>query len=304
MSMNIGGDTGVLNIQATNEGLDSEMHLTINGGNINIFSGNDGINTNEDGVSVTTINGGTLNIQVTGETGEGDGIDSNGYLVINGGTVIAAACSNSADAGIDSDMGIHITGGTVIASGSMLDRIEDGGQTYAVFNFAGKQSGEVLTLRNEQGGAVMEFCPENGCSVLIFSSPDLTAGTYTLRSGDTLLAGQSGGMTGPGMGMAGMRPDGGEIPQRPEGGKWPEGMTPPEGAEPPAGMERPDGGKWPEGMMPPNGTERPEGGKWPEGGRGDRPGQIGGMIGERSAEFHITDGGNLFGSVAPAESAS
>jgi hypothetical protein len=114
MSMNIYGDqknTGVLNIYAENEGLDSEMHLTIHGGNIHIESGNDGINTNEDGISVTTVNGGKLTIRVTGETGEGDGIDSNGYLVINGGTVIAAACSNSADAGIDSDMGIHINGG-------------------------------------------------------------------------------------------------------------------------------------------------------------------------------------------------
>ena len=84
------------------------------------------------GVSVTTINGGTLRIRVTGETGEGDGIDSNGWLVINGGTVVAEACSQSADAGIDSDMGIHINGGTVIATGSMLDRIEEGGQNYAV----------------------------------------------------------------------------------------------------------------------------------------------------------------------------
>ena len=138
-SMNIFGgkeNTGVLNIKAKNEGLDSEMHLTVNGGDIRIESGNDGINTNEDGVSVTTVNGGKLTIKVTGETGEGDGIDSNGWLVINGGTVIAAACSNSADAGVDSDMGIHINGGTVIATGHMLDQIEDGGQNYAVFNFA------------------------------------------------------------------------------------------------------------------------------------------------------------------------
>lgn len=38
-----------------------------------------------DGVSVATINGGKLTLTVTGETGEGDGIDSNGWIVINGG---------------------------------------------------------------------------------------------------------------------------------------------------------------------------------------------------------------------------
>jgi len=119
MSMNVSGESGnsgVLSIKAENEGLDSEMHLTINSGTISIISGNDGINTNEDGVSVTTINGGDLYILVAGTTGEGDGIDSNGWLVINGGTVETAACSGSADAGIDSDMGIHIGAGAAIIS--------------------------------------------------------------------------------------------------------------------------------------------------------------------------------------------
>ena len=63
MSMNVSGETagdGVLNITGDNEGLDTELHLTINGGVINIDAANDGINTNEDNVSVTTINGGTV----------------------------------------------------------------------------------------------------------------------------------------------------------------------------------------------------------------------------------------------------
>ena len=59
--MNIFGP-GSLELTADNEGLDTELHLTINGGDITIYSGNDGINTNEDGVSVTTINDGSLTI--------------------------------------------------------------------------------------------------------------------------------------------------------------------------------------------------------------------------------------------------
>ncbi len=215
MSMNIEGGqngNGVLNINAENEGLDSELHLTINGGIININSGNDGINTNEDGVSVTTINGGSVNILVNGETGEGDGIDSNGWLVINGGKVTAQACTDSADAGIDSDMGIHINGGTVIATGHMLDRIEDGGQIYAVFNFNEKQDREyTLCLKDETGTALMEVCPENSYSVMIYSSPELVSGTYTLWSGDTQLANQGGSMGGPG--NHGMNQDGMTLPE-------------------------------------------------------------------------------------------
>lgn len=211
MSMNINGDeegTGKLNITAENEGLDSELHLTINGGKINIRSGNDGINTNEDGVSVTTVNGGTLKITVTGETGEGDGIDSNGWLVINGGTVIAQACSTSADAGIDSDMGIHINGGTVIATGSMLDRIEDGGQPYATFSLGQRQGeGSTLYIKDETDNTVNKFESENAFSLLVFSSPDLSDdNSYTLCDADYQLAEEGNGMgMGPG-GPGGMRP--------------------------------------------------------------------------------------------------
>lgn len=282
MSMNVNGDEkgdGVLNINAENEGLDSELHLTINGGYININSGNDGINTNEDGVSVTTINGGNLTINVTGETGEGDGIDSNGWLVINGGSVTAAACSNSADAGIDSDMGIYINGGTVIASGHMLDQIEQGGQTHVVFNFAETQDGsETLCLKDEEDKAVMEICPGNAYSVLVYSSPELKAGTYTLWSNDKQMAGQGGGMAG-GFGMGGARPEGEGM--TPPDGEMPEGIELPEGMEPPEGMKRP------EGMEPPEGMERPEGMEPPEGMD----------VSEVTTEFKINDGTNMFGQI-------
>ena len=285
MSMNVSGGkdgTGVLNIRAENEGLDSEMHLPLNGGNVNIFSGNDGINTNEDGVSVTTINGGRLHIRVTGESGEGDGIDSNGWLVIRGGEVIAAACSHSADAGIDSDMGIHIYGGTVIATGSMLDRIEGGGQTYAVFTFQQKQSGaDTVTLKHESGKTVMEHCPQNEWSILVYSSADLKAGGYTLWSGGQQMAGQGGMAGGPGMRPEGMTPPGGFD-------RHPEGFTPPEGVVPPQG-ERPEEERPPVGEMPP---EHPEG-------PGGKPSYEGGAVGERSDVFVIADGANMFGAIAP-----
>ncbi|MBQ8263587.1 MAG: carbohydrate-binding domain-containing protein, partial [Oscillospiraceae bacterium] len=226
MSMNIDGG-GVLNINAANEGLGTELHLTLNGGNINIVSGNDGINTNEDNVSVTTVNGGSLAIRVDGATGEGDGIDSNGWLVINGGSVYAQACAFSGDAGIDSDMGIHINGGTVVASGNMLDRIGESGQTFAVFQFAAAQEGGLYSLRNADGSAVVEPEIENSFSYLIISDPALTEGEYSLYSGDTPLAGARSG------GMGGNMMPGGQRPAMPEGMTPPEGMEMPEGITPP-----------------------------------------------------------------------
>ncbi len=244
MSLNINGGEkgdGVLNLIAENEGLGSERHLTVGGGILKIRSGNDGINTNEDGISVTTIGGGEVNITVTGETGEGDGIDSNGWLVINGGTVKAFACSESADAGIDSDQGIYINGGTVIATGSMLDRIETGGQTYAVFQFAEKQNRNTPIALKQGEKTLLETTPENAFSLMIYSAPQLTEGTYTLWSGSTQLAGQKGISFG-----GGMRPEGGK-------GERPENFTPPEG-------ERPNGFTPPEGVRPEDFTPlEPEG---------------------------------------------
>ncbi|MBR3935497.1 MAG: carbohydrate-binding domain-containing protein, partial [Oscillospiraceae bacterium] len=135
-SLNIDGGeegTGVLNIEAENEGLNSEMHLTINGGNINITSQDDGINANEDGVSVITINGG--GIIVSGGLGaEGDGIDSNGKIVINGGKLWAFGNGRTGDGGIDADMGITVNGGSVAAFGSRNDSVTALGEL-PVFSF-------------------------------------------------------------------------------------------------------------------------------------------------------------------------
>ena len=289
-SMNVsGGDKGdgVLNIKAENEGLDSELHLTINGGIINITSGNDGINTNEDNVSVMTMNGGTLNIVCVGRTGEGDGIDSNGWLVINGGTLTAQACATSGDAGIDSDKGIYINGGKVIASGNMLDHIAGGEQNYAVFQFAERQDGNnTYTLKNSDGKVIGEYAPVNAFTYLIVADEALTPGDYTLWQGDVQLTAVSI------ENMRGGMPHG----ERPE---MPHGPHP----ELPEGIERPD---------KPNGEQPPmPGGEIPKGERPEMPEGMGNMTppdnmrpmkfeGETSTTFTIKKGGNQFVNVTRA----
>ena len=158
MSMNVFGP-GSLDLTAANEGMDTELHLTINGGDIAIRSGNDGINTNEDGVSVTTINGGNLHI-IAGLGAEGDGIDSNGYLVINGGTVVSSA-HPAADAGLDSDLGSFVHGGTVIALGSTMDWAEsESGQATMNLQFASQQSsGSAIVISKADGTIVFAYDP-------------------------------------------------------------------------------------------------------------------------------------------------
>lgn len=108
--------TGILNITSkTFEGLDCELHMTINGGYVNVFSQDDGINVNEDHVSVFTLNGGHLTIFAS-LGAEGDVIDSNGYIRLNGGT-IAGTSKSPGDELLDSEDGTYVSESVVVISG-------------------------------------------------------------------------------------------------------------------------------------------------------------------------------------------
>lgn len=200
MSMNVDG-CGSLDIYAENEGLNSEMHLTICNGTICIRSQDDGINTNEDGVSVTTILGGDVHI-IAGLGSEGDGIDSNGYLVIRGGRVVASA-NPASDSGLDSDMGSYIHGGTVIAMGSTMDWAEsDSEQVTMNLQFAAYQTSAIV-VTDETGNVIFAYDPakdevlaENARKYqgTVISCPDFEVGqTYQLFLGGNLIGEESCG---------------------------------------------------------------------------------------------------------------
>ncbi len=97
----VGG--GSLTVDADNEGIEVKYgHLTIDGGVFHIAACDDPVNVSEDGVGVLTFNNGYLFSEVKNlEGGEGDGIDSNGSIVFNGGTAINLAHPASMDSGID-----------------------------------------------------------------------------------------------------------------------------------------------------------------------------------------------------------
>ncbi len=181
MSMNMGGE-GVLNIEAENEGVGSEMHLTISGGKINITSKDDGINTNEDGISVTTINGGKITVK--GGLGiQGDGIDSNGWLVISGGELFASGNEKSADGGIDADNGIIINGGTVFAFGNKNDGISsESAQVFARLEFySDKKAGSKIEFLDSEGKGIVAENDREFRS-LVISSPEFKENVeYNLR---------------------------------------------------------------------------------------------------------------------------
>jgi len=337
MSMNVFGPAS-LGLSADNEGICSELHLTINGGNISIWSDNDGINTNEDGVSVTTINGGRLWINA-GLGAEGDGIDSNGYLVINGG-IVSCAANPAADAGMDSDLGSFINGGTVIALGSNMDWAESkSGQVTMNLQFAQRQQpGSNIVVTDEKGTVVFAYTPDpldltaRSFTGVILSSPNLRQGqTYRVYTGGTLegyasrgylvdvtgVKSYTGGTqmayTGSDVGIGGFGGGGGvrpgqmpenfqgERPEMPEG--LPEGETFPTGKTPEGGFGGPGmGGQRPEGFDGeiPEGMEPPAipSGEAPPDGQPPQGGR-GDQNREPSTEFYMADMVNAFSGLTP-----
>ena len=297
VSMNIDGETegsGVLNIVSTTfEGLDTELHLTINGGKINVYSQDDGINVNEDGVSVLTVNGGDLHV-LAGLGSEGDGIDSNGFVVVNGGTVISAA-SPISDSGLDSDCGTYINGGTVLALGSTMDWAESDGESAASgqaamnLQFTQRQNAdEAIIVTDTQGKVVFAYDPDKdevaGSAAryyqgAILSAPGIVVGgEYNVYVGGDVNGEETAGVYDPesvdgfseearqqcysgtgtfgGFGMGGQRPNGGrQDGGRPDlqGGTGRPDMTPPEGFDPE--MMTPPDDFDPESMTPPEGFD-------------------------------------------------
>ncbi len=289
-SMNISGG-GTLNITAGFEGLDTEHHLTLNGGNVNIYSQDDGMNVNEDGVSVITVNGGNLHI-CAGLGAEGDGIDSNGYLVVNGGTVITMA-NPGADSGLDSDCGSFVNGGTVVALGATMDwaeadRTSNTAQPVLNLRFAASQSAdEAIVITDTSGKVVFAYDPDKDevtkdnqrtYQGAIVSAPSLSVGgNYHIYIGGDVQGTEASGVYDP-VTVTGFT----GATQQGYSGNAVGGMG---GMERPDGTGRPDGG-FQEGMTPPEGMTRPEGGQWP-----DKPGDQAGQIPEGDPEPGWQPGG-------------
>ena len=110
-------DDGSFDITAS-EGIES-TYVKINGGTVNISASDDGINGSDKSSAVSTkieFNGGDITIDMG--QGDTDGVDSNGDLYINGGTI-----SVNGQSPFDYDGTAEHNGGTIIVNGEETDEI-------------------------------------------------------------------------------------------------------------------------------------------------------------------------------------
>lgn len=126
-------DGGSIQIAAA-EGIEASF-VQINDGSISIQSWDDGINaSNKSGAYpiCVEINGGDISIAMS--AGDTDGIDANGSIVVNGGTINITGNSS-----FDYDGTAQLNGGTLIVNGQTLDYIPN--QMMGGFGGMGGQMG-------------------------------------------------------------------------------------------------------------------------------------------------------------------
>ncbi len=180
--------TGRLNVTSNKkEGIESKVNITINDGTYNIKSVDDAINACKDNESIITINGGTVVTNVLDTAKEGDGIDSNGYLYINGGTVYAFS-HPGCDSGLDSDLGIYINGGTVFGTGSIYEECTTSNGTNIIqMSFSkGVKEGESIVIADEDENVVFAFKSDRKILTIQYSSSSLEDKTYNIYTGTNI----------------------------------------------------------------------------------------------------------------------
>ena len=309
---------GSIDITDCYEGIEA-VTIDISGGDILVHAGDDGLNANGNsfgfggfgpGAQTTGetdteetwihISGGS--VTVLNDTGnDADGLDSNGDIVISGGTVrvsLVNSGSNSAlDCGSESGGTMTVSGGTVVACGSygMAEGFDDSSEQCSIlYNLkSGAEAGTIVSLEDSAGNVLLSYEVPNSFSSVALSTPEMQLGesylvvigdkveeiTLTEVSasyGDAASSGFGGNMNWGGMqrrdDFQGFENADGTMPQRPEGGHggrpdFANGEERPEFdgemPTPPEGME--EGFEPPampeDGAMPEEGSAQPMGGQ-------------------------------------------
>lgn len=206
-------DAANISVESADEGYEAEQ-IYINGGNTDIIAFNDGINATirkEVQELLWDSDNATKDIEMHGNAmydgcfieindgithvysnGEGDGIDSNGSLTMNGGQVFIQSSTLGSESPIDVSGNITINGGKLLAAGERgLDRLFNDG-TQNVFagnietNSNNANENTVIAITDNSDNVVIENEFVGSVSYVIVSTPELAGGEeYTIKVNDS-----------------------------------------------------------------------------------------------------------------------
>ena len=195
---------GLLSVTSKNsEGIETKGNLTFAGGtgDYEIYSQDDCLNTTTASAVGTTVrNDLTIDVNsllasVSSDADEGDAIDSNGKLIINGGTIYAFANPRSQDAGLDSGNGTYINGGIVISTGNMTDAISnDSKQDFIYASFNQIDADSLIVVKDQDDKTIMAFNTNRTIKSLLYSSKDLNIDSYKIYVGGTIDGEETNGL--------------------------------------------------------------------------------------------------------------
>ncbi len=187
-------NNGTIDITESYEGIESSL-ITINDGNINIVSSDDGVNVaggtdgsglggrpsgqgnlSDTGDEYLYINGGTIVVDA-----DGDGIDVNGAIEMNGGIVVVNGPTSSRDGALDYDNTFKINGGVLVAvgsSGMAQAPSSSSTQNAMLISFSGTLSANTMVhIETSSGNELLSFVPTKSYQSLVFSSSEISTGS-------------------------------------------------------------------------------------------------------------------------------